>query len=358
MASFIGFVIDPRFQINYSSYYLQGMADLVGWKNVTFDVEPFMDEISVTSRADFMKGMAFLVRMSDGMEKRVFLDSFDSAQIHEQYYCWCDVYAKVNVKAADVSRDKLIAIGPGFGIRIWNPLKSLLIGVRNYCKARKAAGYLPSLSAYLSNYAYTFVRRCSYSAYEVVPASAVNKDYVFSLHTLWYDDLTYSSTNHFRAVFFRCCQKVYKKVEGGFFYIHSDKVVQAFPKYKDYLQEYGDMLCDRRMSMKRYLQKTRRSHIVFNTPSVEGCLGWKLAEYLAMGKVIISMPLDHVMPGEFEKGVHYLQIDRVEDMDTAIRTLRSNEKLYRRMSSAASLYFDEFLAPRKVIERIMEYGNV
>ena len=41
--------------------------------------------------------------------------------------------------------------------------------------------------------------------------------------------------------------------------------------------------------MNEWISKTKQSAIVFNTPAFWSCHGWKLGEYLAMGKCIISV---------------------------------------------------------------------
>ena len=67
--------------------------------------------------------------------------------------------------------------------------------------------------------------------------------------------------------------------------------------------------------MQEYLRGTRRSAVVFNTPSVCQCHGWKLAEYLAMGKATVSPLLSNIMSGEFMDGIHYLCCDSVECLE-------------------------------------------
>ena len=45
-----------------------------------------------------------------------------------------------------------------------------------------------------------------------------------------------------------------------------------------------------------YIDNTKKSLIVFNTPSCWDCHGWKLGEFLAMGKAIISTPITNELP--------------------------------------------------------------
>lgn len=340
--------IDPRFQISYSSYYIQGLMDVVGEENIRFGI---IAGIGVCSRDDFRKGAAVLVQDGD-REKHLFIDTWDSADVHPDYYRWSDIYAKINVRPEDLRLDKLRLIGPSFGIQLWNPIKTLLLAAINYWKARKQKGYLPSLKDYLLNYAYTFVRRVPLQRY--AHPCQEDGEYVFALNTLWYDELTYATTNRNRGRFARICQRVFSQFEGGFYYIPGSGVSAQFPKYTEYLKEYEDLLLSRRVGMSQYLMKLRRSALVFNTPSVEGCLGWKLGEYLALGKAIVSMPLNHPMPEGWADGVTHLEVHNEEEMALAIRRLHDDSELRLRLKEGAARYFDRQLAPKKVIQTLLQ----
>lgn len=63
--------------------------------------------------------------------------------------------------------------------------------------------------------------------------------------------------------------------------------------------EYEPFRMPQRVRHADYLDRTRRSAVVFNTPAVHDCLGWKLGEFLALGKAIVSTPLGREMPGRF-----------------------------------------------------------
>ena len=56
-----------------------------------------------------------------------------------------------------------------------------------------------------------------------------------------------------------------------------------------------------RYSMSEYLTKVGRSAVAFNNPAVHGCLGWKLGEFLALGKAIVSLPLDRGLPAPSQR---------------------------------------------------------
>jgi glycosyltransferase involved in cell wall biosynthesis len=136
------------------------------------------------------------------------------------------------------------------------------------------------------------------------------------------------------------------------FYIPN--VERDFPPYVRYKEEFKDVLATERISMQAYIRGTRRSAVAFNTPSVCLCHGWKLAEYLAMGKAIISTPLSNVMPGEFVDGVHYRCCGDVATIEDVMKELRADESKRESLKQNAKAYFEEYLSPCAVVKRILD----
>ena len=93
--------------------------------------------------------------------------------------------------------------------------------------------------------------------------------------------------------------------------------------------------------------------IVFNTPSVSGCLGWKLGEYLCMGKAIVSSPLKRVMPGHTQEFAHF--ITNGSQMEGAIGRLKQDEAYRQDLERKASAYFQKYLTPKAIIQRIADH---
>lgn len=341
------FWIDPRFQINYSSYYLQGILSLVGKNGMHFRV---IEDISVNDYDDFRKGLAIICQKED-RKFRIFIDTWDNDSIHRLYYDWSDVYAKVNVTSRDKNLKKLLAIGPSFGVQLWNPIETLARGLINFFRSYRRGFYRPSFQTYMLNYAYTFVRRVPYKIYRT--ESEEKRNYVFALHTLWYDSLTDTTTNRFRAHFCRLCKRYFPEFEGGLFLIPGKAIVSQFSKYKEYQSIYKDLIVKRRIPLDDYLAKTKYSALVFNTPSVEGCLGWKLGEYLAMGKAIVSMPINHIMPGDFQEGVHYALANNIDEIEDNIQLLCNDDSLRLCLAENAHTYFEQYLSPMAVMSRII-----
>ena len=121
------------------------------------------------------------------------------------------------------------------------------------------------------------------------------------------------------------------------------------------LDGYKDFLYKKRISMQEYINETKRSFVVFNTPSVAGCHGWKLPEYLCMGKAIISTPLSREMPGEgLVHGENIHIVNSTEEIREAISQIRDDKTYRQRLMEGAKKYYEDYLAPEVVIQRIID----
>lgn len=345
-------VIDPRCMFNYFSFYLYGIRQL----GIRYRFR-CLNNFQLTEYQDYRKGVALNIIYRDGTHKQVYIDTNDPSTINENCYSWADIYAKINLSPQDLSREKVMAIGPSFSISLFNPPKTLCLSVMNYLRMRSINGYRPPLKRYLLDYLYTSLRRKPYTAY-VAPCKEDN-DYVFSLSTLWYDTNSINNTNAFRISFVRACQKYYSRFEGGFRYVDGESVVKQCPEYARYLDELNDVIIHSRIPMKTYLARTKRSAIVFDTPSVSFCHGWKLAEYLCMGKAIISTKHYNALPngGKINgKDISFV-VNSAEEIDAAVKRLRDNPTLKTELKDAARAYYEAYLSPTTVVKKIIERLN-
>lgn len=345
--SIIAIIVDPRCKINYASYYLYGLYQIFSKKIIKFKKL----EYQISTRQELHAGFGMLVRYNDGTSVKIFIDTNDPNTIYENFYNWCDVYGKINLSESDQNKPKVYAIGPSFGVKLWGPIKTIFLSFLNYTKVIYTKDpYKVSFITYIKDYIYTFVRRSNFKEYTAERIE--NPNYVFAMNTLWYDNVSMQTTNKYRGEFINICKNVFEKYDVGLFYIPGAE--NEFPPYQQYKKEFKDILIDKRIGMKDYLKGTRLSSIVFNTPSVCQCHGWKLAEYLAMGKAIISTPLSNVMPGDFKNGEHYICCNDVDSMEQMIRALHDDETMRNELKCNAKKYFEEYLSPHAVINRILD----
>lgn len=350
MTNDISIKIDSRLKYNYFSYYLLGILNVYGKECIEYDIKPFMG-LHYRSMQDYNSGVPFIYSNSV-KDYKIFICFEDNARVYEDRYEWCDIYAMVNPTEEQVKDyNKLFPIGPEFGITIGSSLHSIITCARMYLNGRKYSSISPKI--YLRDYLYTNIRRRPIEDYE--RKCEVRKNYIFHASTLWYNEFAATYTNMYRGEFLKACRNAKITIEGGLFYVNGQDVIDEMPDYPKYKEIYKDFIYEDRLSMDDYIKKTKASVVVFNTPSVCGCHGWKLCEYLCMGKAIISSPLSRVLPGEgliHGENVHFVQTP--EDIYDAVVRIINNDDYRRKLERGARAYFEKYLAPEIVIKRIID----
>ena len=275
--------INPFNNIQYVSFYVKGFESLFGKGTVQFDATSF---IGLSKSALQTIGVLFILHNGD---KRIkgFISTGDKYTINDEIYEWCDVYASVNANFQKTpNREKLISLAPSFAIRCWSPVHTIIHAVSAGFKYLKCNANLKSSKTFIGNYK-RMLNRPYY--WQMSPSQSYEK-YVFFCSTLWYSDewnKNDEGLNRRRALFIRTCKNIENlHFEGG--------LVSQPGRSSDDL--FADCLLKNPYSYNEWLDKTKRSSVVFNTPAFWDCHGWKLGEYLALGKAIISTPLSNDLP--------------------------------------------------------------
>ncbi|NJY63602.1 glycosyltransferase [Salinimicrobium sp. CDJ15-81-2] len=323
-------IIYASTDVFYYSFYIKGLSDVFGKKSVKFSVKDF----------PAFPDRTFAVVIKDGQEeKKIIIDAFDSPRLSKIAMEWCDVYGKVNYHKQRVSgcnQKKVIPIGPGFGIKIWNIFETVSKAFSNYQLARKQ---LNDKRNFFANYWRQFRRL---PLYEYCKTHKVKKNYVFFISSIWQKE---KETNMYRSQFIEACLEL-KKVnfEGG------------FAPRSDGLTFGYETIVTKRINLEEYIESLRKSVIVFNTPAVEKCHGWKLGEYLAMGKAILSTEHINELPSPLvhKKHIHYVQPDKTQIKEQIV-TLISNEEYCNKLEENARSYFRKYLEPQAVIQNILSH---
>ena len=204
-------------------------------------------------------------------------------------YEWCDVYGHCNANFQLYPQDKytkLVSLCPSFGIRCWGVTETLYHLFANICKLRFKAK--PSVKRLAWRYVKQLLRQ-PYSEYETND-TAIRDNYVYFCSTLWYNNSVCNNDeglNKIRTIFIDACRKVDGlEFEGGL--VPRKRSRKQAYKFSKYLTTA--------VFHKSYLQKTKESMLVFNTPAFWDCHGWKLGEYMALGKCIVSTSLSNSLP--------------------------------------------------------------
>lgn len=338
-------VIDSSSRIVYSSFYIEGLYDVFGRRNVSFSSKYFTELRRDVVPHSFDHYMAFVIINRNGLAKKYIIDFRDKPSIKEIAYEWCDIYAKINfnIKLTDKKfHDKIILIPPGFSIKIWNLWQTMSHCFLNYFKCSLSP--IVSLKTYISDY-YIQYKKLSINEYLNIRRKNRPSDrpYVFFIATLWPQINCIQRTNIYRKNFIEAVRAADCSFEGGFY------ASRNHPQYID----FKDLVLKKRYSIEEYSKKVSVSDIVFNTPATHDCHGWRFGEYMILGKAIISTELSNEIP---DKPVHGENIHFVKDTNEiydAVKTLLSDIKYRKKIENGAYAYYCKNLRPEKVIERIV-----
>lgn len=320
-------IIDKKCDIVYASFYILGLRDLYGAKNVRFE--------DLALNANTCDNLCFVIQ-KENQEKRYAISLSDGYQIAEKLYSWSDVYGSVNAnfsKTPQEFHDKLVPLCPSFGVRIWNMPQTVFHALKNVSVAKV------STRKFFGKYKRQ-LERMTYDDY--LSPYLLNRDdnYIFFLSTLWYSDewnRNDEGVNARRSSFIRASREVDEVVfEGGL-------VSQGKGRSSEEL--FSDCLCDA-VSLKEWMDKTKQSALVFNTPAFWDCHGWKLGEYLAMGKCIVSTPLSNDLPEALEHGknIHYVENNQ-DAMREAVRYIIKNPDYRMKLEQGTRAYWEKYGSP-------------
>ena len=100
------------------------------------------------------------------------------------------------------------------------------------------------------------------------------------------------------------------------------------------------------VKISEWLTKTKQSILVFNTPAFWNCHGWKLGEYLALGKCILSTPLSNDLPYPLEHGknIHFVENSQ-EAIKESVEYIISHADYQHKLEQGAREYWAKYGAP-------------
>jgi hypothetical protein len=133
---------------------------------------------------------------------------------------------------------------------------------------------------------------------------------------------------------------------GGF--AHSPHAAENYPQF---------LLPDARMAMKKnYIEILRQHQICITTTGLHRSNGWKLGEYVAHARAIVSEPLVHAVP-DLCANVNYLTFSTPAGCVDAVGRLVDDAELRIRMAKANAIFYQERLRPDKLVERAVREAS-
>lgn len=330
--------VDGRARLTNGFFFIEGLRHVVG------SVKWVSGGLPGVPDADHFR--RFVVCESGDPALRMVFDYGDSPELDQGLMDWAHAYGKVNCTAEQRSAG-VVPIGPPFGIR---PGRHAAVGlsVRGLIPTARDVGWKSTVAERRN-----FLLRTAQLT-DFVPG-AVDPTYLFYLASLWEYPSCLEGANPLRAAWMRTARQTPGVTfEGGFLPYPSSPEGPALGLQ---VEEYADLIWDRRMPIKDWIARTQMSFAVFNTPAVEDCLGWKLGQFLALGKAIVTLPLTRQMPEPLRHGREVHVIETVEQIPAAIELLLSQPEYREHLQTGARRYWDQHLGPVNTVRRVAQAAS-
>lgn len=330
--------IDPQTDVEYTAFYIYGLYATFGKNRVSFHRKYFKE---LTPN----RTLKFVIVDKNKVRKYV-VDWGDDFSIDARDYEWSDAYGKINFnpeKTPPGLHKKIIKLAPSFGVKVWNLYESAFYGINNLLTS-KPKELTPR--RFLSKY----YRQAMHLPLTDYGPQENSTNYIYAVNTLWNSDQWIdndNTVNLYRANFMEVCQSLDTvDFEGGFVY---SQIKNTNPRFQDLIID-SDWV-----PKSTYISKIKRSVLVFNTPAWALCHGWKLGEYLALGKAIVSTPLVNELPAPLEHGKHIHFVSGQEgDMREAIELLVRDHDYRRHLEKNAYDYYTKHVSPEQSVRYLFE----
>ena len=113
---------------------------------------------------------------------------------------------------------------------------------------------------------------------------------------------------------------------------------------------FPDLVLDQSRTTRRaFLRLLHQFDIGIATTGLHGSTGWKLAEYMAAARGIVTEPLRYQVPGDLEAGRNYLTFTDPEHCVAGVDTLLEDPDALYRMRIANYEYYHRFLRPDRLV---------
>jgi hypothetical protein len=102
-------------------------------------------------------------------------------------------------------------------------------------------------------------------------------------------------------------------------------------------------------SKANYLQAVKEHAICIATTGLHHSIGWKMAEYVAASRGIVSEPLKFQLPGNFEREKNFYEFETADQLIDQINRLRTNNDELLNMMRENHHYYNNFVKPENLV---------
>ena len=120
-------------------------------------------------------------------------------------------------------------------------------------------------------------------------------------------------------------------------------------------QRYPDLIMPCSLTTQARYIATMRSHpICVATTGLHGSIGWKLAEYVAFSKAIVTEKLLYSVPGDFARDRNYIEFASPDDCAAAATRLIEDRDLRERLMLNNAAYYREYVRPDALVANVLK----
>lgn len=313
--------LQPWFHPEYFSFYVEGLRRAFPDRPVRMDVKRFPP----LSASDWYRPRDTFAFIVDG--QRITLSANDYREVHVPHLDWSHRHGRVNVDGGRAG-DRVLPLGPAFGVRAFDRISAFRLAAAFSRYRPPPAWRTRQLLASLRRQN----RREPLDRYR--PTRSEASAGLYYLGNYW---SRHREANGPRLRYLQAAHAEVRDVQGGLVYSSEIGPYPTAPA-----------------THRAYLEGIRRSAAVFNHDAVHGCLGWKLGEFLALGKAIITTPIMNALPAPLQHGREcHLVADNADAMREAIRLLLADVDYRRHLEAGARSYYERFVEPGAAIRRLV-----
>ena len=97
----------------------------------------------------------------------------------------------------------------------------------------------------------------------------------------------------------------------------------------------------------------QHTEICVASTGLHGSTGWKLAEYVAAGRAIVTEPLRYTLPGGFEEGKNYKTYTSPAQCEEQLRQLLADPAAILAMAQHNADYYQMWLRPEQQVRQAL-----
>ena len=129
-----------------------------------------------------------------------------------------------------------------------------------------------------------------------------------------------------------------------------DKFIGGFNSSPYTLEKFPSCVADKALTKRtNFMKMVKKSSICVATIGLHESNGWKLAEYIAASKAIVTEKLHYIVPGNFNNADNYFEFINVDQCVQQVMKLDSDKKLAFDMKKNNYNYYHNFLRADRLI---------